>query len=277
MNEIRKIAYKKIDHEFSDQVKYFARNVIDEIFEYCEQSLNRYSLTEENIYIAINLILDLQLTLHLGEGYQTNSLYKCFHWNANLLSPWCKDDFFLDMARLDNIISQYLSFKWFSSATFEWYIINPYLRMSINNYRDFVLNRSFSTPTTLSDYCSTFMIEKAFGLILAFLQYVLPSYLILKAYEKDWIVISLLGSFGYVYLLISGVKRFIMHLACQRKAKSMLFKMVDLKMRASSKSWSPTRIMQLISEIDREVNVPELTPLVSKMIKRDPDIFNSAC
>ena len=40
MNEVKEIAFKKIDDEFSGQVKYFAKCVIDEIFEYCENHLN---------------------------------------------------------------------------------------------------------------------------------------------------------------------------------------------------------------------------------------------
>ncbi len=281
MNEVKKIAYEQIDHKFSGQVTYFAKSVIEEVFEYCETFFNEHYLTEENIHEALDLILDLQLTLHWGKDDQTTHLYRCFNWQDNLLDPWCNDDFFLDSSRLEVIICGYLACKWFSSPTFEWYVINSYLRVAINNYREIVFygsgsrRMSISRPKTFLEYCYSLIFKKGFNLLIGCLLYILPLFLINIVFEKDWIVTALLLFLGYLYFLISEVIGFIKSLWERKKRLSILFKMVDLKANISAKSWSPAKIMEQINAIDEKVNIPELSPLVSKMIKRDPDIFNS--
>ncbi len=283
MNEVKEIAFKKINYEFSGQVKYFARCVINEIFEYCENTLDGYSLTEEHINDAIDLILDLQITLHWGADDKTSHLYRCFNWNNNLLYPWCNDVFFLDLPRLENIISSYLGNKWFSSPTFEWYIINPYLRVHINNYRDFVFYGSNPSrilnipPNTFLKHGYNFIVDKIFTLSLSGVLYGLPLYLISKVFEKEWTMAALLFSLGYLYFLTSEIIGFIKILCDKKQKRGALFKLVDLKINISAKSWSPTKIMENVTELEKKLNIPELSPLVSKMIKRDPDVFNSIC
>ncbi len=282
MKEVKKVAYVKIDREFSRPANRFAKCVIDEIFAHSENTLEPYFLSEEDIDEVIALILDLQITLNWGKDEQTIHFYECFNWGNNLLYPWSNDVFFLDTSRLENIISRYLSINYFSSPTFEWYIINPYLRVHINNYRDFAFYGSSPSrilnlpPKTFLEHCYNLIVDKVFTLSMSWLLYGLPFYFISKVFEKEWTLTALLLSLGYLYFLTSEIIGFIKCLHDKKLRRCSLFKLVDLKINISAKSWSPTKIMGKITALEKKLNIPELSPLVSKMIKRDPHIFNSS-
>ena len=176
----------------------------------------------------------MQLTLHWGKDDKTKHLYRCFNWNDNLLYPWYNDDFYIDIPRLENIIASYLCNKWFSSPTFEWFIINPYLRVHINNYREFVFfygsnpSRMLNLPPkTFLEHCYNFIINKIFTLLIVWLLYGRPLYLISIVFEKEWTLTALLLSLGYIYFLTSEIIGFIKSLYDKKLRRCALFKLVS--------------------------------------------------
>lgn len=274
-------AYFKIDKDFSGKAKYFAKCVIDEAFENSE-SIGH--LTSENdIKNAVDLIWDLTRVLSWGKDRDDDfrEVYRDFNWKDVLLSPWLNDDFFIDMLDLEHIISKYLSNKWFSSPTFEWFIINPYLRSFINSYRDSLIYEGRSKRQPLSDssscwkYYTQLIQDKLKCITIGAVVYITPPYFISYALNNDWIIIALFALIGYLYTLTSDIVVFFKNKKIKNKQIDTINKLVDLKTCVSGRTWSPENIMSQLKIFDDRLHMQSLTALVSKMTNRDAQVFNT--
>lgn len=103
----------------------------------------------------------------------------------------------------------------------------------------------------------------------------MPPYLIAYAFDREWIITAFLILLGYIYSSLFGIIGYIRKKKNRSKNIDTLVNLSKIKTYVSSQSWSPTKLMQKINALDEGLNIQELTPLVSKMIKRDPDLFNT--
>ncbi len=92
-NKLKDKAYSRIDYNFSGQTKCFAKAVIDEIFEHCEDKLPNYNLSENELDQAIDIIFDLKRVLSWGRKDESEIFYICFNWDYDVVLPWCNDIF----------------------------------------------------------------------------------------------------------------------------------------------------------------------------------------
>ncbi len=133
--------------------------------------------------------------------------------------------------------------------------------------------------SNLKSFCCYYInliLDKApFFIIYVNIRYVMPPYLIAYAFDREWIITAFLILLGYIYSSLFGIIGYIRKKKNRSKNIDTLVNLSKIKTYVSSQSWSPTKLMQKINALDEGLNIQELTPLVSKMIKRDPDLFNT--
>ncbi|MEO8401063.1 MAG: hypothetical protein ABI597_04605 [Gammaproteobacteria bacterium] len=206
---------------------------------------------------ALELLLDLKDAVNDGEPDSSEkekieTLYTDLNWNRELESnlPWLDGAEKINIIALNEIINKYLSYEWFSSSIFEHVIINAFIRYSIEINR-----KAFKKNLAESSSIRTYVFYAIIGITLYCL---MPVALIILAFL--------------------GVNSFISMLA-ERKAEKydlkILLQLISLKTYVSGITWSPTAVMKRITELDKIFYIPELIPLVSKMISRNPNIFNT--
>ncbi|HSW69292.1 MAG TPA: hypothetical protein VLI69_03910 [Gammaproteobacteria bacterium] len=213
--------------------------------------------------------------MNKNEKFET--LYKDFNVDTNF-KPWIHDEEKIDIIGLNEIINKYLSYDWFSSPIFEHIIINAYLRYCVElNRKNFIHSPPNSAKSaaaccsTASGYFKTYLFFKIIGIIIS---WIIPIALIVFTFTREWYITSailvLLKTLSVGYSLITLPTR-IIH---RRRELRILSALISLKTYVSGKTWSPTVVINKINELDKELNIPELTPLVGKMINRNAHIFN---
>lgn len=273
MTEIKSYGYAQIEHKFSGSALLFARCVLNEGLKYYKPLFEGDGLTEEQIDDLINLIECLQDTLHWGVEDKNSITYECFNWGFGTLSDPCFSDKFSPFGQpgLRAVINFYLEKEWLSSPTLEWVLINVYLRIAIGNYRDNVLSISeLNRPKSKFEY----LFKKAFWLLFGSVPFLMLAGIYWITFTNDWMIANLAISLYILYFSTNSIIRYIKDLRADKRARSILSKMVDLKVNISSCSWSPRKMLCKINVIEEEVIIPELSPIFTKMMKRDADIFN---
>lgn len=265
------------------QYKNTAIQIINDIINNAENNNSDEYLLEEHLDQALDLIRDLKNAINTSTDFwnkneKIDHLYKDYNW-GDRIKPWEHDSsHMIDIISLNEVISKYLSLEWFSSSIFEWIIINAYLRYVIELNRKEFFNsppgsaRSFAACfSTAHQYVISFLILKSIGIII---NWILPISMIFAAFINEWFVTGII----LTATTIISVFFFMISFPKGRKIRKikiqLLSDLIQLKTYVSAKSWSPSFVMEKIKKLNQALFMQELIPLVAKMIKREPEIFN---
>lgn len=263
------------------QYKRVATQVIQDIIGLAKSHNTDASSLESNLDIALELLLDLKRAINdsqpvWNKNEKIETLYNDFNGD-NIIKPWAQDPERINIVGLNEVINKYLSYEWFSSSVFEHVLINAYLRYCIDLNRKKLI---FSPPmsarsiaaccTSKIGYFKTYTFLKIIGIAI---KWVMPGWLFIHALTNGWLITTIFSGIFIGYSIISTFAQKIIRMYNLKK----LLPLIDLKTYVSGKTWSPISAMDKIKKLDKEFNMPELTPMLSKISKRNPDIFNVSC
>jgi hypothetical protein len=286
------INYRTIERQYLEDVneyaegqyKYIAKKIIGEIL--CTAKNNKVDpalFDESNLDRALDLLSDLKYAIDRypenmwDENKKISRLYIDYNWDGGV-EPWVSHRYEININSLNEVISKYLSYEWFSSPTFEWFVINAYLTYYVEcNRKEYIHSSPFSAralaatfSTKLSYYLATFLIFKILGI----LSWILSISFILWAFIKGWFVIGVVLTAWIVISLFSSIILFFMRYKSRKNHRKLFLDLIYLKTYVSACSWSPSFVMKKAKALNKKLFLQGLIPLISKMIKRDSEIFN---
>lgn len=255
--EIQDEYLRQIRADTAEQYRIVATQVTEDIIDLAKgHNTDEYTL-RSYLDIALELLLDLKNAVNDSkstciEDDNVHTVYNDLNWNSRLFPypRWPEDDE-INICALTEIISKYLSYEWFSSPIFEHVIINAYLRYNIEINRK-AFKKNSEEP---SYYFQTCVFYGVVGIITYWL---MPVALIILALSAAY-------SFNSILTEIKA----------QKDDLKALLALIDLKTYVSAITWSPTAAINRVNELDKRFYIPELIPLVSKMINRNPNTFNA--
>jgi len=274
---------KEIKIYTTGQYRAVAIQIIKDIISNSKSDPASLSFAKLHIEQALDLLFSLKSALNENgkvwdENEKLTILYNDYNWSDGL-KPWIVDTSRIDIVALSKIISTYLSYEWFSSATFEWFLINPYLRYCIQrNRNDFIFAQPVSAGSmaaccsTKESYVIVFLILKTIGFIIGWPLFI---FLIILAFINGWIITSFILAAAQIVFTLFSIILFPTRRKLRRKNEKTLLELINLKTHVSEKLWSTTFVMEKIIVLNQEFMMPELIPLLSKMIKRNDNVFNA--
>ncbi len=270
--------FEKINDHYFGQAKHVSNCIAQEIISYADEL--SFEVGTDEFEIAIEMINRLREAIYWdgmfkNENEGHNVFYKDHNFREDFLSPWVNDHSSINIVEINKLISEYLSLKWFSSPTFEWFIINSYLRYCIQLNRNTIFYKSglfkpisvaMASTNSALKYCFSSFLFKCMGLSFSYLFWCL---MLKWMFNISW---SLTAGVLSVWKILNFIYR---HFRSKRQVIEPFAELIKLKNLVSGKTWSPSNVIDKVKSISNIYNIQELLPLFCKIMDRDKNIFNA--
>lgn len=216
--------------------------------------------------------------LYNNGHYTDAATYSVFYNDLNLgnklLLPWVTDESRIQIKDINDLIAEYLNYSWFSSPTFEWHLLNPYLRycVELNRKHLFFESGFYCGLASCANNAQNYFITAICVNALKTMLYVGPAtWLISTYFGCDFIIVGI--SLTFIKWGFNFIKS-LFHRKAKKELICSLLALSNFKSFVSSKTWSPRKALERLNNLEGTFELHELEPLLRKIAQRDKYAFN---
>lgn len=298
-SDLIKKAYNYIDSFSTGHFNYIAKQVVVEVIDNTK-NLNTlpYEHMSGQIEEATDFLIDLRddainrYGIFMGRrnhGSQdrysalyddrdwadANDYWHVYHYNSTAIN----------IGDIERMIFRYLNVTW-SSETLEWLMINAFLKQDIyNNAQYFIKNHiAFSQRLSLEiakksklvyEVCNGFLYHMRLDWLLYLLVFITVFRYGLIKIENNHLFSGIISLALISFISLNSLLNLPGRIIRRKQFDKQIQKQIDLKQFTSHLTWSPSTLKSKIETINMtETFYPSFIPLLDKMIKRNPDVFN---